>query len=124
VDQSKRHAQRIGNCGCAFGTTCIGTDYDSLLEIGDVELYVLPEKMAAVQIVDWDIEETLVLRVCSLLVCLGACLCVLHTMKIHGDNVVCAGACEKVGDQSAGLSNPLAVSHHGLKSRWLCSRDS
>lgn len=41
-------------------------------------------------------------------------------MKVHGDDMVCAGACEQISDQSASLSNPLSVSDLRLESRGFC----
>lgn len=43
-------------------------------------------------------------------------------MQVHRDDVVGTGACEEIGDQCAGLSNPLAVSHLGLESWGLGDR--
>jgi len=63
VDEGEGHAERVGNGGCALGSACIGADYNGVLVVGDVELDVLAEEVAAVEIVDWDVEEALVLRV-------------------------------------------------------------
>lgn len=74
VDESEGHAERICDSGCALRTTGIWADYHGLLEVGDVELDVFAEEMTTVQVVHGDIEEPLVLRVCSSLasLCLHA----------------------------------------------------
>ncbi len=56
-------------------------------------LDVFPQQMPAVQVVNWDVEEALVLRV----------------VEIHSDDVVGAGAGQEVGDEGAGLGDPLLV---------------
>lgn len=63
VDESERHAKCISNGSRTLSTASIGTDYDSLEVVGDVKLYVLSEKMTAVEIVHWNVEEALVLGV-------------------------------------------------------------
>lgn len=63
VDEGKGHAEGVGDGGCAFGATCIGADDDGLLVVGDVELDVFAQQVAAVEVVDGDVEEALVLGV-------------------------------------------------------------
>lgn len=63
MDEGKGHAEGVGDGGCAFGATCIGADDDGLLVVGDVELDVFAQQVAAVEVVDGDIEEALVLGV-------------------------------------------------------------
>jgi len=63
VNEGKWHAERIGDGGRTLSTASIGADDDGLLVVGDVELDVFPEEMAAVQVVDRDVEEALVLGV-------------------------------------------------------------
>jgi hypothetical protein len=45
---------------------------------------------------------------------------VVHTVQIHGNDMVCAGACEEVCDERAGLGNPLPVADLGLEGGGLC----
>jgi hypothetical protein len=63
VDERKGHAERISDGGRSLGTTRIRTDHNGLLVVGDVELDVLTQKMAAIEVVHWDVEETLVLGI-------------------------------------------------------------
>jgi hypothetical protein len=65
VNKGKRHAERIGNGSRTLGSASIRTDHDSLLVVGDVELDVFAEQVAAIQVVDGDVEEALVLWICS-----------------------------------------------------------
>jgi hypothetical protein len=48
----------------------------------------------------------------------------MHTVEIHGDDMVRARAGEQISNQRAGLSDPLAVANLGLKGRWLRGRRS
>jgi hypothetical protein len=120
VDEGKGHAEGVGDCSCTFGTSSVWTDYDGLLVVGDVELDVFAEEMATVQVVNGNVEETLVLRVCGLSAWFMVSKHTRHTMEIHRNNVVCASACEKVCNQRAGLSDPLAIPDHGLERGWFC----
>jgi hypothetical protein len=124
MNQSKGHAERIGNGSCALSTTCIGGDDDGLLVVGDVELDVLAEEVAAVEVVDGDVEEALVLRIWRWVSKLSSSrlLYLSRTVEIHGNDMVGARACQKVCDQCAGLGYPLSVSDLGLKGWRLCSR--
>jgi hypothetical protein len=63
VDERKGHAERVGDGGRTLGTTRIRTDHHGLLVVGDVELDVLAQEMATVQVVHRDVEEALVLRI-------------------------------------------------------------
>jgi hypothetical protein len=63
VDKSKGHAERVSDGGGSLGTTCVRGNYDSLLVVGDVELDVFTEEVTPVEVIDRDIEESLVLRV-------------------------------------------------------------
>jgi hypothetical protein len=123
VNQGKGHAERIGNGSCALCTTSVGRDNDGLLVVGDVELDVLAEEVAAVKVVDGDVEEALVLRIWRLVSELSSSplLCILRTVKIHSNNVVGARTRQKVCDQRAGLGYPLSVPDLGLKGWRLCS---
>lgn len=67
MDEGEGHAERIGDGGRTLSTASIGADDDGLLVVGDVELDVFAQEMAAVQVVDRDVEEALILGVCSLL---------------------------------------------------------
>jgi hypothetical protein len=82
VDQSELCAKRVSDGGCAFCAAGVGADDDALFEVGDVLLDVLFEERSAVEVVHWDVEEALVLRV----------------VQVHGDDVICAGASQEVGD--------------------------
>jgi hypothetical protein len=121
VNERKRHAERIRDSSSALGAAGVGTHNDGLLEVRNVELYVLAEEMAAVEVVDRDVEEALILRVCHELAktlphSQG------HTMQIHSDNVVRTSAGQQIRDQRTRLSNPLPISDHGLKRRRLGGR--
>lgn len=63
VNEGKRHTQSISNGSGSLGASSIWTDDDSLLVVGDVRLDVLAEEMTAVEVVDGNVKETLVLRV-------------------------------------------------------------
>jgi hypothetical protein len=63
VDEGKGHAEGVGNGGCALGAASVGGDDNGLLVVGDVELDVFTEQVAAVEVVDGDVEEALVLGV-------------------------------------------------------------
>jgi hypothetical protein len=45
---------------------------------------------------------------------------VVHTVQVHGNDMVCAGACEEVCNERAGLGNPLPVADLRLKGGGLC----
>ena len=101
MNERKGHTQSIGDGSCTFGTASIRTDNDGILILRNVELDVLAQEVLAVQVVDGDIEETLILRV----------------VKVHCDDMVGASAGKKVGDKSTSLGNPLLVAPLGLKVR-------
>jgi hypothetical protein len=63
VDERKGHTKGIGDGGGALGSTSVGTDDDSLLVVGDVVLDVFAKEVAAVEVVDGDVEEALVLGI-------------------------------------------------------------
>jgi hypothetical protein len=65
VNEGKGHAQGVGNGGGSLCASSVGADNDGLLVVGNVGLDVFAEEMAAVEVVDWDVEEALVLRVCT-----------------------------------------------------------
>lgn len=116
VDQRKRHTERISDGSGSLSTSGVGTDNDSLLVVGDVRLDVLAEEMAAVQVIDWNVEEALVLGIyqsVSMELLSGS---ELRTVQIHGNDMVGASTCEEVGNQRAGLSNPLTVADLWLES--------
>ena len=122
VDERKGHAQRVGDSSSALCTSSIRTDDDGLLVVGDVRLDVLAEEVTAVQVVDGNVEEALVLGVYLMSVQCSRQSYELPTVQVHGNDMVSAGACEEVGDQSTSLSNPLAISNLGLESRRLGGR--
>jgi len=107
VDQSEFCAKGVCDGGRAFGATGVGADDDALFEIGDVSLNVLFENRSSVEVVHWDIEEALVLRV----------------VQVHGDDVICAGASQEVGDQCSGLCDPLSISRTWFEGRFIAFRD-
>lgn len=65
MDQRKGHAESVGDGGSALGTAGVWAYNYGLLVVGDVELDVLAEEMTAVQVVDGNIEESLVLGICD-----------------------------------------------------------
>lgn len=99
VDKRKWHAQRICNCRSSLRSSGIRTHNHCVLVIGD-QLNVLPEHMATVEIVHGYVKKTLILRV----------------MKIHCDDMVCARASKKIGNQGTRLRDPLLVA--GLRFEW------
>lgn len=72
VNQSKLHAQLVGNDGRTLGSTGIGRDNDSILPVGDLVANVFDHQGLSVQVVNGDIKETLELRV----------------VQIHRDNMI------------------------------------
>lgn len=101
MDECKGHAQRICYSRRALRSSGVGANHDGLLVLWDVVLDVFADQVAAVQVVHGDVEEALVLRV----------------VQVHGDDVIGAGAGEQVGNESAGLGNPLLVARLGLERR-------
>lgn len=99
VDQCKRHAQRVRNCRGSLGSSSIRTDDDCLLKVGDRKLNVFSQEVAAVEVVDRNVEETLILRV----------------VQIHGDDMICACAGEEICNQRASLRDPLLIARLGLE---------
>jgi len=93
VDERKGHTQSIGDGSCTFGTASIRTDDDGVLILRDVELDVLAQEVLAVQVVNRDVEEALILRV----------------VEVHCDDVIGASAGKKVGNQCTSLRDPLLV---------------
>lgn len=63
VDQGESHVQFISDGSGALGSASIGTDNHSILVVGDILADVPHEQRLAVQVVDRDIEEALVLRI-------------------------------------------------------------
>lgn len=101
VNEREGHTKSIGNGSCTFGTTSIRTDDDSVLVLRNVELNVLAQEVLAVQVVNRDIEETLVLRV----------------VEVHCDDVIGASAGKKISDKSTSLCDPLLVTSLGFEVR-------
>jgi hypothetical protein len=65
VDQGEGHAEGIGNGGRTFCAASIWTHNNRLLVVWNVELDVLAEEMSAVEVVHRDIEEALILGICT-----------------------------------------------------------
>jgi hypothetical protein len=101
VNERKGHTKNIGNGSCTFGTTSIRTDDDGVLVLRNVELDILAQEVFAVQVVNGDVEEALVLRV----------------VEVHCDDVIGASAGKKIGDKSTSLCDPLLVTSLGLEVR-------
>jgi len=122
MDKGKGHAERVGDGGGAFGAAGVGADDDGLLVVEDAELDVFAQEVAAVEIVDGDVEEALVLGVWGI-VSSVSCPTLqrprhLRTVEIHGNDMVCASAREQVCNQRAGLSDPLPIADLRFKGRW------
>lgn len=99
MNQGEVHVQAVGNrCG-TLCTACIWTDDNCVFEVGDVLLNVSLKERLAVEVVDGDVEEALVLRV----------------VKVHGDDVVRSSAGKQVCDEGTRLGNPLLVSRLWLE---------
>lgn len=94
VDKSEVHLQAVCNSSSTLGSTGVWRDDDSILEIWDVLLDVALKKWLSVEVVDWNIEEALILWV----------------VEVHGNNVVGSGAGQEVSNKGSSLSNPLLVS--------------
>ena len=99
MNQSKVHVQTVGNRCRTLCTAGIWTDDDCIFEVRNMLLDISLEERFAVEIVDGDIEEALVLRV----------------VKVHGDDVVRSSAGKQISDKGACLSNPLLVSRLWLE---------
>lgn len=93
VDECKLNAKRISHGRGSFGTTSIRTNDDCILVVGDVVLNVLLQHRSPVQVVDWDIEEALILRI----------------VEIHGNDVIGTSTCEKVRNEGTSLCDPLSI---------------
>jgi hypothetical protein len=65
VDEGEGHAERVGDGCSALCASRIRTDDDGLLVVGYVRLDVLAQEVTAVQVIDGDVEEALILRVCD-----------------------------------------------------------
>lgn len=103
MDQGKLHAKRVCNCRCSFGTSSVRADHDSIPEVWNIVLYILFEQRSTVEIIDWDIEEALILRV----------------VEIHGNDMIRTSSCDEIGDQRACLRYPLLVARPRLEGLWL-----
>lgn len=99
MNQGEVHVQAVGNCCGSLCTAGVWADDDCILEVWNMLLDISLEKRLAVEIVNGDIEEALVLRV----------------VKVHGDDVVRSGAGKQIRDKGARLSNPLLVSRLWLE---------
>ena len=99
MNQSKIHAEAVCNSGCTLCAARIRTDNNGLLEVGDVLLDIPLQQRLAVQVVDRHIKEALVLWV----------------VQVHGDDMIGTRARQQVGDENAGLGNPLLVARLGLE---------
>lgn len=108
--QRKVHAQTIRNPRRPFCPSRIWAHNHATLHSTMLRQYplldILPQQMPSVQVVDWDVEETLVLRV----------------MQVHSDDVVSSRASQEVGNEGAGLSDPLFVAALRFEVWWGCSR--
>jgi hypothetical protein len=89
--------QRIRQTRRALGASRIWTHDHTAVTAAvlreDLMCDVTLEEVTSVEVVDGNVEETLVLRV----------------VEVHGDDVVCAGASEEVRNQSTSLGDPLLV---------------
>lgn len=101
MNQGKIRLEAVSDQGSSLRTSGIGGDYDGVLVARDLRLDVVLDQGLSVEIVDGNIKEALVLGI----------------VKIHSDDVVCAGASQQVGNQSAGLGNPVLVTRLGLEGR-------
>lgn len=75
VDKSEFHAHGVRNSGCSLCPSGIRTDNNGILPVRDLLLNVPLLKWASVQVVDRDIEKSLVLRV----------------VQVHGDDMIRTG---------------------------------
>ena len=104
MNERKGHPKRVRNRRGALCSSGIRADNHGLLVVWDAVLDVFAQKVAAVEIVDGNVEEALVLRI----------------VEIHGDNVVCACASEEICNEGTGLRDPLPIAWVGLEGRRFC----
>lgn len=95
VDESEFHLEGVGEGGGSLGSSGIGRDNDELVLFGEwnVALDVTLEEGTGVEVVDWDVEESLVLGI----------------MQIHCDDVIGTGTAQQISNQGTSLGNPLSV---------------
>lgn len=101
MNQCKIRLEAVGDQGSSLRTSGIGGHDDGVLVARNLRLDIVLDQGLSVEVVDGNVKEALVLGV----------------VKIHRDDVVCAGASEQVGNQSAGLGNPVLVTGLGLEGR-------
>ena len=98
MDESKVCAQGVCDVCRALCAASVRTDDHAVVGAAvlgdDLLLDVLLQHVPSVEVVHWDVEEALVLRV----------------VQVHGDDVVCASAGQEVCNESTSLSHPHLVS--------------
>jgi hypothetical protein len=98
VDEREVCAQGVCDVCCALCASSVRADDHTVVGSSvlgdDVLLNVLLQHVPTVEVVDRDVEEALVLRI----------------VQVHGDDMVCAGAGQEVGNESTSLSHPHLVS--------------
>lgn len=99
MDQRKVHVEIVRDGRGSLGTTGIRAHNHSILEIRNVLLDVPFQECFAIQVVDRNIKETLVLGI----------------VQVHGNYVVGSGAGQEVCHQGPSLRNPLLVARFGLE---------
>lgn len=99
MNESKVNVEAVSNKGGSLGASGIGGDNDSVAVLRDMSLYIVLDQGLAVEVVDRNVEEALVLGV----------------VEIHGNDMVGASAGQKVGDECASQGNPLLVPGLGLE---------
>lgn len=93
VYQRKRHAKCVCHSRSSFRATGVWADDDGGLVVGNLVLDVLFEQMPAIEVVDGNVKEALILWV----------------VQVERYDMIGAGTGEQVGNQCAGLCDPLFV---------------
>lgn len=97
MNESKVHVETVSNGRGSLGAAGVGGDDDGFSEARDVCLDIFLDERLAIEVVDGDIEEALVLGI----------------VQVHGDDVVGTSAGEKISNERTGLGDPLLVAGLG-----------
>lgn len=93
VDQRKFHSEGVGDGSGTFCASGIRGNDDGVLEVRDIVADVALQQRTAIQIVDRDIKEALILRI----------------VEVHSDDMISTRTRQQVRDQRASLRNPLLI---------------
>lgn len=93
VDQGELHSEGISDGGCALGPAGVRRDDDGILIVRDIVADVALQQRAAIQVIDGNIKEALILGI----------------VEVHRDDMIRASTCQEVCHQRASLRNPLLI---------------